>query len=250
MAMSQFSAARQEGILAEAAANLRRRDQSSLDLVVKTRDDARVPPGDADDGAVRARSERSVSVASGSSELSWWEWTERFVDARLEAHGESIGTVIGEFCGQQIAPLKREIELLRREVIQLREQVGLERELKELRGQIETAKNQVPKVPELVSGLKQDQTRLQREVARTKEKVSKLRTNQSISDYRLAELSKTAKARAASLEMKIETTVSSFKMREIDPSAARALRAFASESLKNTQHEKIWIFPDPEAGSA
>jgi hypothetical protein len=53
------------------------------------------------------------------------------------------------------------------------------------------------------------------------------------------------------MEMKFETTVSSFEMREIDPNAARALRDFAAETLKGNRGETIWHFdPGPTAGTA
>jgi hypothetical protein len=227
-------------------------DRSSapkLDLVFKTRDDAQLPADDADDDDDTARA-RSVSVASGS-ELPWQEWVESFVDDRLLAAVDQIGKEAGELLDE----LRRELRLLQREIVQVREQLGLARELKELRGQIETAKNQVPKLPELMSGLKQDQTRLQREVARTKEKVSKLRADQSIADFKLNELRKATAARSTAIEAKVETTVSTFRMQQIDPDAAAALKSFATATLESSQRNdgKLWLFdpnPGPAAGSA
>jgi hypothetical protein len=236
--MSRYTAAQARGVLAEAHSNLRRRDQSSLGLTFKTKDDAQLAADDADDDDDTVRA-RSVSVASGS-ELPWQEWVESFVDGRLLAAVDQIGKEAGELLDE----LRRELRLLQREIVQLREQVGLERELKELRGQIETAKNQVPKLPELVSGLKQDQTRLQREVERTREKVSKLRADQSIADFKLKELSKATEARAANVEMEFERTVASFRMREMHPDAAAALRRFSGAVLEN-RDEKLWIFEGP-----
>jgi chromosome segregation ATPase len=165
-----------------------------------------------------------------------------------------MGKVLGEFHDEvlrEVAATKRELELLRQEFTVLREQVGLERELKDLRGQIETAKNQVPKLPELATRLEEGQARLQREVARTKDKLSRVRVNQSLTDHRLSKLSEATEARAAGMEMKFETIISSFVMREVPPDARAALRDFAAETLKGNRGETIWHFdPGPTAGTA
>jgi chromosome segregation ATPase len=254
MAMA-FSAARQEGILAQAAANLRRRDQSSLGLTFKTKHDARIVAADVDDDAARARSERSVSVASaGSEQQSWQEWVESFVDARLEAHGEHVGEQLGHFFGPQIAALKRELEILRREVAQVREQLDGERGLRDLRTEIAQARSEVPKLPSVVQRLEESQARLVGEIARTKESVKRMRIDQSLTDRRVAKLQETTAARAMAIEARVETTVSSFAMREIDPRAAAALRNFATATLESSQRDdkKLWIFDPrgPAAGAA
>jgi hypothetical protein len=237
-----FTSAQRQGILAEARANIAKHDRTSssrFDLVYKTKDDARAPAGD--DG--RASSERSAAVASGS-ELPWWEWVDRRIEACLEAHDESVGTQVGDFCGPQFMAMKRELELLRREVTQLREQVGLERGLRDLRSEVEDARAQVPKLPAIVEGFERRQERLQREVETTKNKLSRVRVNQSMTDYRLSQLSEATAARSTAIETKIETTVSSFQMREVHPDARAALRDFAAETLKGNRGETIWHF-DP-----
>lgn len=180
----------------------------------------------------------------------WWRWTERFVDARLEAHGEMVGEVIGEHCGQQIAPLKRELELLRREVTQLREQIGLERELKELRDQIKTAKNQVPEFPKIAEDLAAGQRRLRRSVAAAEEKLSHLRVDQSLTTHRVDELSRArvvdkskTVGRLEELRKATEATESKidtlFPMYKRHPAADAALRNYAAEALNG---ETIYRF--------
>jgi hypothetical protein len=249
--MSRFSAAEREGILAEARATLARtapaaepepraRTQPS-DLVFKTRHDALV-------GSSPARAPAERSSAAGSE---WWQWVDARIEACLEANNEGVGTALGQYCDQEIGPLKRELELLRREVTQLREQVGLERGLRDLRTEVEVARAAVPKVPALVEKLERGQERLQRELERTKKRVSRARADNSMADFKLNELRKATERRATEIQMKLETSVASFTMREVHPDAKAALRNFADEALKGHRGEKIWIFdPGPRAGTA
>jgi hypothetical protein len=112
---------------------------------------------------------------------------------------EGVGAAVGEFHEQalrEVAVLKRELDQLRQEVTALREQVGLERGLRDLRSEVEEARAQVPNVPEIAARLEAGQARLRREVAATKSKVDRVRVDQSITDWRLAELRKATEARA------------------------------------------------------
>jgi hypothetical protein len=127
-------------------------------------------------------SERTTSAESGS-ELPWWQWVDRRIEACLEAHSESVGTAIGEYCGPQVAALKRELELLQREIVQLREQVGLERGLRDLRREVEDARAQTPKIPEIAARLEAGQERLQRELETAKTKLKRVRVDQSMADF-------------------------------------------------------------------
>jgi hypothetical protein len=66
----------------------------------------------------------------------------------------------------------------------------------------------------------------------------------------LSELGKQIESRSTAMELKLETTVSTFKMQQIDPAAARTLHDFATDALKSYHTEKIWIFdPGPTAGT-
>jgi predicted nucleic acid-binding Zn-ribbon protein len=170
---------------------------------------------------------------------SWVDW----IDARISANNEGIGEAIGEYCGQQVAPLKRELELLRREVNQLREQIGLERELKALRDQIKAAKDQVPDFPKIAERLEAGQSRLRREVADAKEKLGSLRVDASLTNHRLAELS-TARVidktklseRLDELRQANEATEAKieiiFPRHKIHPAAGAALRNAADDALR------------------
>jgi chromosome segregation ATPase len=195
-----------------------------------------------------APTERSAgATAAGSAQQSWQEWVDDHIEARLSEFGEAIMEAVFSHLGPKTKELKRENELLQREVIQLRETVALERSLKDLREQVEAAKNDVPKLPAIARRLEESQARLQREIADTKGKVSKLRVDQSIAAHRLADLTKETKKQTANVEMQIERTVASFKT-EIHPAAAATLRAFADATLKGSphEHEKIWIFNNPD----
>jgi predicted nuclease with TOPRIM domain len=228
--MSRYTAAQRERALArELELNDKARKTSSRN-------------GSGDDAT-----ERSAAVAS-QTELPWQQWVDDHVDARLNEFGEAIIEAVFSHYGPKTEKLKRENELLQREVTQLRETVALERGLKDLREQVEAAKNEVPKLPAIAQKLEEGQARLLGEITRTKEKVSKLRVNQSVADFKLNELRKAAAARAASLEMKVERT--SVEM-QIHPDAAAALRDYATETLKDARRDdKIWVFPGPPADAA
>jgi hypothetical protein len=226
-----YSAAERQRILGEARKNISKHELSK------------------DDDAVV---ERSAAAASGS-EQAWWQWVDARIAACLEEHGESVGTAMGDFCGPQFAALKRELEVTRDEVRVLREQVGLARELAGLRAEVAQAKSEVPKLPAIAQRLEEGQARLQRELTKTKEKLGRVRVDQSVADFKLRELDKATAARSKSLEMKIETTTQKFEMSAtLHPDAAAALRSFATETLKGArQDEKIWVFdPSPAAGAA
>jgi chromosome segregation ATPase len=242
----RYTAAQAAGILAEARAHLNKRptgprereattSKPQSELVFKAIDDAIAPT--------------EHRTAAGSSELPWWEWVDQRLDARLEAHGEETGTAIADFCGPQFAALKRQIQLLEREVTQLREQVALERGLRDLRTEVEVARAEVPKLPAIAARLERGQARLERELETTQQKLKRTRVDQRIADHQLTKLREATEQRAASVEMKFETTVSSFRMHEIHPDAARAMKNFADAALKAAPKwapsaDKIWMF-DP-----
>jgi hypothetical protein len=238
--MSRFTSAQRAGILAEARANLAKRtnlaereatSSRQSEIIYKTNHDAAV-------GSSPARS------TSAGAELPWWQWVDERLESCLEANNEGVGVALAEYCAQEIAPLKRELELLQREVTQLREQVGLERGLRDLRTQVEVARAQVPKIPEIAARLEREQGRLQRELESTQQKLKRTRVDQRIADYQLNKLREATEARSAAVEMKLETSISSFTMRDIHPDAASALKNFAAETFKK---ETLWVFP---AGSA
>jgi hypothetical protein len=240
--MSRFSSAQREAILTETREILARTSgiggqQPEPEIIYKDRDDALVD---------HAPSERSTSVASGS-ELPWQEWVKSYVDA----NNEGVGEALAKYCQQVMAPLRRELELLQQQFTVLREQVAVERGLRDLRTEVEVARAAVPKVPALVEKLERGQERLQRELERTKKRVSRARADNSMADFKLNELRKATERRATEIQMKLETSVASFTMREVHPDAKAALRNFADEALKGHRGEKIWIFdPGPRAGTA
>jgi chromosome segregation ATPase len=88
--------------------------------------------------------------------LSWSQWTEACIDARIEQAASEMGKVVGEL----LTELRRELGLLQRELTQLREQVGLERGLRDLRTEVEQARAEVPQMPKLMQKLEESQARL------------------------------------------------------------------------------------------
>jgi hypothetical protein len=195
-----------------------------------------------DDAAVVER-----TAASSGSTQSWADWVEDCIQTRLMEAAEEMGKVTGEW----LEEIRREQALLRREITQLREQVALERGLKALREEVEAAKNDVPKLPQITQRLEEGQAQLLGKVERMREKLSKVRVDQSVADSKLKELARETRKRATSFEMKFERTVASFTA-EMHPAAAATLREFADASLKGSPHErdKIWVFPDSAVDAA
>jgi chromosome segregation ATPase len=194
-------------------------------------------------------SERGAAVAS---QTDWQQWVADRIEAHLAEFAEHAGKQTREWLDEIGHELGRKVALLEREVVQLREQLGLARELKKLRSDVEQARAEVPKMPAIVQRLEEGQARLHGAIARTQEKLSKVRVDQSLADSKLKELARETKRRAADVEMKIESTVASFSMTEIHPEAAAALRDFATGALEGTRRdEKIFVFdPNPTAGAA
>jgi hypothetical protein len=212
--------------------------RSGPELVFKIRDNGRpverTPPA------------HSAPAKSAASQLPWQDWVEERIEDRAKMLVEATGRGMAEWVGRKLDPLERELALLRREFSVLREEVGLERELRDLRRQVVEAQKAIPKLPEIEAELEvkqarldAEQTRLRRELDATKDKLGKLRVDQSITNYGLRELEKqTTAATKASIEM--ETSSARVVLRNIHPDAAKALREFASGVIDAQDGGAVW----------
>jgi hypothetical protein len=130
--------------------------------------------------------------------------------------------------------LRREAELLRREFSILREEVALQRGLRDLRDEVEEACEQVPKIPAIADRLtaeqkhlEAEQARLERELAKTKDRVGKLRVDQSVTDFSLKKLEE---AQQPVVELKFVTEDGCcFSLKDAHPDAIETWRKFAHE---------------------
>jgi hypothetical protein len=100
---------------------------------------------------------------------------------------------------------------------------------KVLRGEIAAAQAEIPKVPEIEARLeagqatlKAEQDRLGRELSATRNRISRMRVDQSIANYNLAEHLREKPEPA--VELRFETANSSFAMKDMHPDAAEAWR--------------------------
>jgi hypothetical protein len=90
--------------------------------------------------------------------------------------------------------------------------------------------------------LKAKQARLEHELAMTKDKLGKLRVNQSITDYNLGEMRKQMAASAgASVELEFESRSSHFQMKATHPDTARALKEFAGQIIDGQRNGTLWL---------
>jgi hypothetical protein len=236
-----------------------RKTGAGAGLVFKTRNDARVADDDDGTSVERALPARRASATSGS-EMAWWQWVDKRIDYRLEAFARTtetaVGQVVGEIraqarehCEREVGIVKRELELTRRELTVLRHEVGVERGLRELRRQVVAAQKAVPKLPEIEARLEAKQACLEHELAMTKDKLGKLRVNQSVADYELREMRKQMNASAgASVELEFESRSAHFQMKATHPDAARALKDFATGIINGQKDGTLWL-PGP-AGNA
>ena len=214
-----------------------------------------------------------VDGAAEDANLPWWEWVQKHCDFRDHVMQEAVGECLAHFqkeardhcdrectlmnrelaitrkelksagdaradaMARELAATKRELELLKQEVVILREQVGLAEGLRSLRTEVEDARAQMPQIPATVTRLEAAQMHLEREVDKTKNRLSKARVDQSMTTYQLGELRKEldakVKAATAAVELKLEQTTS-FEMRALHPDVAAALKQFAREVIDGT----------------
>jgi hypothetical protein len=150
-----------------------------------------------------------------------------------------------------------ELVASRRDIEQLREQIGVERGLRDLRSEVAEAQKQIPQVPALFTQLQTETwtaqieadkkiAALERELRATKDKLSKLRVQNSETQHSVKRLERQAPTATAAIE--IETSTRLFSMRGLHPEAAKTLRAFANEVIDAKDHRPIWL--SPPAGTA
>jgi chromosome segregation ATPase len=149
----------------------------------------------------------------------------------LERHAKELRD---EIAVKRAALAQDEGDALRREVAALREQIGLQRELESLRAQVAVAKAEIPKVPAIEARIdaelathKAEQKRLEGELAKTKDRVGKLRVDQSVTDFSLKKLEQTQQP---VVELKFVTEDGCcFSLKDAHPDAIETWRKFAHE---------------------
>jgi hypothetical protein len=144
-------------------------------------------------------------------------------------------------------------ELLRRELAVLQKEIGLERAVRALHDEVEVAKSEIPQVPAIearidgrLSEMAAEQKRLQDELQKTKNRVSKMRVNQSITEYSLKEsLKELQRAQKPVVELRFESVDGQFTMRDMHPDAAAAWRRFVREMVEGNDGT---MFPNDPTG--
>jgi hypothetical protein len=130
---------------------------------------------------------------------------------------------------------------LEREIFVLRSELALERQVRALHDEVAAARAEVPKLPEIESRadakqskLAAEQKRLERELAKTQDRVSKMRVDQSVADH---ELKKHIKRSKPAVELHFQTAEASFAVRDLHPDAAAAWREFCSGLVSEQQNQ-------------
>ncbi len=264
--MSMYSPEQRRAIMAKAHAILEETAPQREPVVSRTtgpkliyKTKVQTEPRESARSTEAAEPSKLPATTSGGSEA-WWQWVDKRIDYRLAAFARTtetaVGQVVGEIraqarehCEREVGIVKRELELTRRELTVLRHEVGVERGLRDLRRQVVEAQKRIPDVPAIEARLEAKQACLEHELAMTKDKLGKLRVNQSVADYELREMRKQMNASAgASVELEFESRSAHFQMKATHPDAARALKDFATGIINGQKDGTLWL-PGP-AGNA
>jgi hypothetical protein len=127
-----------------------------------------------------------------------------------------------------------EIGVVRRELATLREEVALERGFQVLKAEIAVAKAEIPRLPEIEarvdakqSKLAAEQKRLEQELAKQKDRLGRLRVDQSVTAFSVKKLEE---ARKPIVELKFVTEDGCcFSLKDAHPDAIETWRKFAHE---------------------
>jgi hypothetical protein len=180
-------------------AALSRRSPTELGLLIKDKHDALVAPH-ASSKVTKALEQQTPPTREAKCEMTN-SLREFLVGIVVELRRERRAEI-----QKAVDPLERELKLLRHEFVILRQDVALAKSLHDLHDEVAEARKQVPKLPAIVADLEADQARLERELDATKDKLGKLRVDQSITDYGVGELRKQMAASAgSSVELEFET---------------------------------------------
>jgi hypothetical protein len=175
------------------------------------------------------RSQVETSLAARAQEL---DLIRRELEVRVELDYQR------DALRMQVAEADRaDLVALRRDIEQLREQIGVERSVRDLRSEVAEAQAQIPQVPALFTQLQTETwtaqieankkiAALEKELRANKEKLSKLRVQQSQTEHKLQH-----QAPPPVVELKFESDDGQFTMRDMHPDAAAAWRRFATDMV-------------------
>jgi hypothetical protein len=142
-----------------------------------------------------------------------------------------------------------EIGVVRRELATLREEVALERGFQALKAEIAVAKSEIPRLPEIearvdakLSQMAVEQSRLHTKLEKTRDRISRMRVDQSVTDYSVKKLEE---AQRPVVELKFESVDGQFTMRDMHPDAAAAWRRFVREMVEANEGT---MFPNDPTG--
>jgi hypothetical protein len=240
----------------EHGAVLQRTTAAPAGIIHKTKDNARVVPERPalkHSEPVRSAPTSTSTVANPDAIAEIWDWLREHTDGHKELVEQIAEGVVG-LISERTNPLKREQALLRRELEILRTEVNI----RGLQKEVAAAREQVPAFPAIEArldaenrSLKAKLAGMERELEKTKDRLGKVRVNQSVTEYSLKKLEKQVEANgAASIEMEYESRHEYFQMRASHPDAARALKDFANGIIKSGKNVTLWVPPPTGNGRA
>jgi hypothetical protein len=204
---------------------------------------------------MRATVKREGDAIKGEFEQQWRELTVSLREQMLEC-GRTLreeAKAAREQLEQADAATRRELELSKRELVLLQREIGVERAVRALHDEVEVAKSEIPRLPEIEarvdakqSKLAAEQKRLGEELAKQKDRLGKLRVDQSVTEYGLKEdLKELKRAQQPAVELKFESVDGVFTMKDLHPDAAAAWRRFVRELVEANEGT---MFPNDPTG--
>ena len=151
----------------------------------------------------------------------------------------------------EIASHQREIELTRRELGALQREVELKLNLK---SEVDAARAEVEELRQRATSFQAEVDALRETVAKQQKTILKLRAETHQLDYEQREQDKAVRAlrreaKAASSEIELQTSTTYFRMKNVHPDAAAAMREVASQVLDAKDGRTIGWLEHP-AGTA
>jgi chromosome segregation ATPase len=194
---------------------------------------------------MRATVKREGDAIKGEFELRVRELSVSLHEQVLEC-GRALREEAKAAREQADAATRRELELSKRELALLQREIGAERAVRALHDEVEVAKSEIPRLPEIEARIDAKLSQMAAEQEKTRDRVSRMRVDQSVTQYCLKEdLKELKRAQQPVVELKFESVDGVFTMKDLHPDAAAAWRRFVREMVEANEGT---MFPNDPTG--
>jgi hypothetical protein len=249
---TKYSQIEAEAIMASARATVAgvRADQQRWKAEQKQRDAADVVCKTITNARAAEPEPVPVQQSMSAETASWVDWVDARIDEKCAAVIKAVDEALGKMFDVQHEQIQRALDVRDGKIADLRAEVdvklGLKAKVARLKAEVAEARAQAP-------NFKAELARLQEEVDKQQKTIVRLRGQNSILEYQQkqqdAQLSKIRRETAPSgTVVQLETSSSRITLQSLHPSAANALREFASQVVDAYDGDPI-LFSGP-AGTA